>query len=55
MADDTGTKAKAETEKEKAAPAAGKTGKEEAPTPSVLSRKELDDYRESLRRRFHSV
>jgi len=55
MADDIGTKPKAETDKEKAAPAAEESGKEEAPMPNVLSRRELDDYRESLRRRFHSV
>jgi len=55
MADDTGTKPKAETDKGKAAPAAEESGKEEAPAPSMLSRQELDDYRESLRRRFHSI
>ncbi|HKV30682.1 MAG TPA: hypothetical protein VJT14_06665 [Candidatus Dormibacteraeota bacterium] len=55
MADDTGTKPKADGDKGRAAPAAEDTGKEEASKPKVLTRIELDDYRESLRRRFHSV
>jgi hypothetical protein len=52
---DTGNAPKAETDTGTPAPATDGSAAGDAPTPSVLSRKELDDYRESLRRRFHSI